>query len=108
MSYILKKNQILFMESVLVLAVLQKSLDEYHTRAVDEQSEGVYQVVAQMCQRKLMQKAEYFCAGMYDDAEMYRHFALNVPVYTHFTSPLRKYADLTVHRQLLTAIGLFY
>lgn len=32
------------------------------------------------------------------------HYALNVEFYTHFTSPIRRYADLIVHRQILDSI----
>ena len=31
---------------------------------------------------------------MIDDEEAYRHYALNVPLYTHFTSPIRRYSDV--------------
>lgn len=48
---------------------------------------------------KAMLRAKYFCTGMVDIAK-YSHFALNVPLYTHFTSPIRRYADMMVHRQL--------
>ncbi|RHY24077.1 hypothetical protein DYB32_008985 [Aphanomyces invadans] len=50
---------------------------------------------------KPMATAEYVVV---DDAlaEHHRHFALNVPYYTHFTSPIRRYqyADVLVHRLL--------
>ncbi|MCO5566208.1 hypothetical protein L7F22_019884 [Adiantum nelumboides] len=58
---------------------------------------------------KSMLRAKYFCTGMVDISK-YSHFALNVPLYTHFTSPIRRYADVMVHRQLeniLTAAEKF-
>lgn len=38
--------------------------------------------------------------------ENYGHFGLNLARYAHFTSPIRRYADLIVHRALVTACKL--
>jgi DIS3-like exonuclease 2 len=49
--------------------------------------------------RSFLQRAEYIIAGNNDVSEL-RHSALNFDLYTHFTSPLRRYPDMVVHRQV--------
>ena len=53
---------------------------------------------------KAMQRAKYFVAGRARE-DQYPHFALNLPLYTHFTNPSRRYADIVVHRQLEVALS---
>src|SRR5947207_14582054 len=53
---------------------------------------------------RCMLSAEYFPSGTFSPPE-FRHYGLASPIYTHFTSPIRRYADVVVHRQLACAIG---
>merc|ERR1711988_314668 len=60
--------------------------------------------VEMMVMRCGMQQAEYFIYGTPDQDP--HHFALNFDYYTHFTSPIRRYPDVMVHRVLAGLLGL--
>uniref|UniRef100_A0A452HAD4 DIS3-like exonuclease 2 n=1 Tax=Gopherus agassizii TaxID=38772 RepID=A0A452HAD4_9SAUR len=81
---------------------LHKSLNEMF--GADSYAEARKEVLTNMFSRP-MQMALYFCAGVLEDETLFRHYALNVPLYTHFTSPIRRFADILVHRLLSASLG---
>ena len=56
-----------------------------------------------MLTTRCMMQALYFCSGLFPESE-FQHYGLAAPIYTHFTSPIRRYADIIVHRLLAVAI----
>jgi exoribonuclease R len=80
---------------------LAESLD----KAVDPNNPEANTILRMMATR-CMTQALYFPAGTVP-SEQYRHYGLAIPIYTHFTSPIRRYADVIVHRQLAVILGVF-
>ena len=91
-----RKGFVLHAESSSALAA---SLDA----CVDPQA-PFFNTLVRILATRCMLAAEYFPAGAHAPAD-FRHYGLAAPIYTHFTSPIRRYADLVVHRQLAAAVG---
>ncbi|XP_033045581.1 DIS3-like exonuclease 1 isoform X5 [Trachypithecus francoisi] len=51
-----------------------------------------------------MSNALYFSTGSCAEEE-FHHYGLALDKYTHFTSPIRRYSDIVVHRLLMAAIS---
>jgi exosome complex exonuclease DIS3/RRP44 len=91
-----KRNITLDVSSSSALAAsLDKCIDPSHP---------FFNTLIRILATRCMTSAEYFAAGAHAIPE-FRHYGLASPIYTHFTSPIRRYADLLVHRQLAAAIG---
>ncbi|DBA70092.1 TPA: hypothetical protein ACH3X2_012255 [Trebouxia sp. C0005] len=79
---------------------LAASLDEA-VRPEDSYFNKLIRIMATRC----MTQAVYFGSGEVDPPD-YLHYGLAAPLYTHFTSPIRRYADVLVHRLLAASLGL--
>jgi exosome complex exonuclease DIS3/RRP44 len=82
---------------------LNDSLDNLHAKTP---TGDYFNTLVRIMVTRCMEQAVYFISGDLDK-EQYRHYGLAAPIYTHFTSPIRRYADIIVHRLLGCAIGVY-
>ncbi|VDK18641.1 unnamed protein product [Anisakis simplex] len=80
-----------------------KALSESLNNAIDKKN-AMLNTLLRMITTRCMTQAVYFSSGSLP-MEQYIHFGLAAPIYTHFTSPIRRYADVMVHRLLAVSIG---
>ncbi|KAM8894854.1 LOW QUALITY PROTEIN: DIS3-like exonuclease 1 [Spinachia spinachia] len=81
-----------------------KALADSLDRAVDPQDPLVNRMLRIMA-TSAMSQAVYFSTGLQSQDQFY-HYGLALDRYTHFTSPIRRYADVVVHRLLTAAIAV--
>ncbi|KAG9260850.1 DIS3-like exonuclease 1 isoform X1 [Astyanax mexicanus] len=79
-----------------------KTLADSLDHAVDPLDPLVNRLMRVMA-TQAMSNALYFSTGSCPE-EQYYHYGLALDRYTHFTSPIRRYADIIVHRLLMAAI----
>ncbi|KAF5828225.1 hypothetical protein DUNSADRAFT_18006 [Dunaliella salina] len=81
-----------------------KSLAESLDAAVRPE-DPYFNKLVRILSTRCMTQALYFCSGDHAPHE-FLHYGLASPIYTHFTSPIRRYADVMVHRLLAAVLQL--
>jgi ribonuclease R len=89
-----------FLDSIgMKFALGQKIVPAVFNRILGQQANGPYASIVNEVVLRSQAQAVYA-------HENIGHFGLNLRRYAHFTSPIRRYADLIVHRALIRALGL--
>lgn len=89
-------------KSVEIAVESAKALASSLDKAVLE-DQPYFNTMLRIMATRCMMQALYFCSGVIP-VDDFHHYGLATPIYTHFTSPIRRYSDLIVHRLLAVAI----
>ncbi|KAK1443101.1 ribonuclease [Babesia gibsoni] len=74
-------------------------------KRITENSDQLFGSALRIMTTRCMSQALYCNSGDHSTEE-YRHYGLCAELYTHFTSPIRRYADVIVHRMLAAALDI--
>ena len=95
-----------------ILSLMDYNLDYSSSKAlansldkIQRPNDPFFNTLIRIITTRCMHEALYFCSADFDLTE-YRHYGLAADIYTHFTSPIRRYADVLVHRLLSASIGI--
>jgi exoribonuclease R len=85
---------------VLETAVREKNAIKFENVIGSEELHPIHNLTM-LAWNSIQNKAQYACLS--HASEQLDHFSLNTCNYTHFTSPIRRYADIVVHRLVKAA-----
>ena len=77
---------------------LNNSLDN-----INKKGDPFFNKLVRSLLTRTMNQAKYFSSSEFSYEEFY-HYGLAMDIYTHFTSPIRRYSDILVHRLLSAAL----
>lgn len=92
----------MFLFCFFIYFCFERALGESLSKCVVPGDDEVNNIL-RMLATQAMSEAKYISSGEFEVDEFY-HYGLAADFYTHFTSPIRRYADVIVHRLLSESI----
>ncbi|XP_022079225.1 LOW QUALITY PROTEIN: helicase with zinc finger domain 2-like [Acanthaster planci] len=98
--------------------VLRETWDKMKVAVEDEEQSDMLKITDIICSDenhpqlavarssffRIQERSTYISSGDHSNQLAKRHHTLKMPSYTHFTSPIRRFFDLVVHRMLTAAL----